>query len=39
MSDHIFDESKNITQKNKTNDIVFLNSDLIEIFFKYYDKN
>ena len=39
MSDHIFDESKNINiKKIKTNDIVFLNSDLIEIFFKYYDK-
>ncbi len=39
MSDHIFDESKNINiKKIKTNDIIFLNSDLIEIFFKFYDK-
>ena len=39
IADHIFDESKNIkTHKVKENDIVFLNSDLIEVFFKVYDK-
>ena len=39
MSDHIFDESKNINiKKIKTNDIVFLNSDLIEIFLNIMTK-
>ena len=39
IADHIFDESKNIkTHKVKENDIVFLNSDLIEVFLKYTTK-
>ena len=39
FSDHIFDESKNIDiQKVKKNDVIFLNPDLIEIFFTMYDK-
>lgn len=39
-ADHIFDESKSInTNEVKENDIIFLNSDLIEVFFNVYDKN
>ena len=39
FSDHVFDESNNIdTQKVKKNDVIFLNPDLIEIFFTIYDK-
>ena len=39
ISNHIFDESKNINPNRvKQNDIIFLNSDLIEIFFNHFDK-
>ena len=35
FSDHIFDESKSIDPKNiKNKDIVFVNTDVIDIFFK-----
>jgi hypothetical protein len=39
VSDHVFDESNSIDhRKVKKNDIVFLNPDLLEIFFNYFDK-
>lgn len=37
IADHIFDESKTLNPKKvKNNDIVFLSSNLIDIFFKYF---
>lgn len=39
-ADHIFDESKTINLKNiKYGDIIFLSSNLLEIFFRYFDPN
>ena len=38
ISNHIFDESKTLEpRKVKLNDIIFLNSDLIEVFFNHFD--
>jgi len=37
-SNHVFDETKTLNpSKIKLNDIIFLNSDLIEIFFNHFD--
>ena len=39
FSDHIFDESKSIDPKNiKNKDIVFVNTDVIDIFLKQFFK-
>lgn len=38
-SNHIFDESKSLNPKKiKNNDLIFLSSELIEVFFKVFDK-
>lgn len=40
FSDHIFDETKTLNPKKvKKNDIVFLRTDLKDIYFKHYHKN
>ena len=40
FSDHIFDESKSIDPKNiKNKDIVFVNTDVIDIFLKQFFRN
>ncbi len=40
FSDHVFDETRSVIPENiKKNDIVFLKTDLKEIYFKNYHKN